>query len=120
MANKTISQILATSNKQMKPAAKLANIKAIVKSTRAKYGNSKVKLAKPGKYNSTAGVVAIKYMNDEDKLAIIAIEVKSIKSAAIEATECTAGTVFEAEVTKLVATSVILSGINKSTTSAIL
>ena len=116
----TISQILETSNKKMNPAQKLAKIRQIVTEVRLSYGNADCDLAITGTVNTCAGSQPIAYLSDKDKLALVDMEVSSIRCTAIENTQCTAGVVFEREVEKLVATSPLLSSLEPSVQSSII
>ena len=116
---RTITQILDTKNKQMSPTKKITAIKGIVQDVRRKYGNKGKKLGKTV-CNTTNGSQSIKYVSDEDKLALVVCEVDVIRSQAINDTECTKGVVFERRVEELIATSALLSNLGKKVESAYL
>lgn len=119
MAKQTISEILSTSNKKMKPAEKVAAIVEVVNSTRKAYGNDDVEI-KPLSVNSANGSTAIQYLDNKDKLALVTCEVAKIRTAAIEATESTSGVVFNAEVQKLVSINPTLANLSATTESTII
>jgi len=112
MNKNNISTILATKAKKMDTATKLANIKSIVKECRAAYGNKKVGKLQ-ATINSCNGAIDPSFLTNEDKLALIAQEVQSIRTAAQEAVLCTTGTIFDKKVTELVALSPIMNRLTK-------
>ena len=112
----TISEILSQSNKKLNPAAKLKQIKQVVKSARKVYGNKHITIPTQST-NSCNGITPIEYLTDKDKLALISTVTASIRIQAIEATQATEGTLFEQEVIKLIATNSILCNIGNSVTS---
>jgi len=114
----TISAVLA--KKKMAASAKVAAISGIVTSVRAKYGNSDVEIKPTKTVNTCYGLMSMKYLSDEDKLALVTKAISSIRVQAIQTTESTTGIVFEREVEKLVATNPVLSNLEASVQSEII
>jgi len=110
----TMTQIL--NSKNMSSATKIKEIKKIIKEAKKAYGNTGKKI-KLDKVNTCNGQQSIKYLSDEDKLALVEVEIDNIRSQAIASVECTQGMVFDKKVTELIACNPVLSNLGKTVTS---
>ena len=108
----TISQILETKPKKMSATDKIVAISSVVANAREIYGNTELSITPAKSINTCNGQIPLAYISNEDKLAVVAQEVQTIKIKAIEATQATEGTVFEQEVLKLIATNPVLSNLS--------
>jgi len=114
-----ISGILEMDSKKVTNAEKLAQIVTIVASTRKNYGNADVTIKAP-EVDTTDGKMAVKYVNDASKLALVKSEVVRIKMAVIEACKADSGKVANKIIDEMVATSAILVNIGETSDFSIL
>ena len=111
---KTLTQVLATSNKKMKANEKLAAITKIVNKAKARYGNEDSEIG-PVEVCTTEGATDMAYLSGADKLAIASRCINEIRINAIETTKQQEGAVLDSEIARLLAVSPVLS--NLDTTS---
>jgi len=114
-----MSQVLELDSKKVTAAEKLAQIVTIVGSARNSYGNADVTIDAP-EVDTTDGKMAVKYVNDASKLALVKSEVVRIKMAVIEACKADSGKVANKIIEEMVATSPILVNIGETSDFSIL
>ena len=107
------------SNEDMKAADKLQSISEIIGKAREAYGNTEAKIAKP-KVTTTEGEVDISILTVNDKLALAEREITQAAIKVSETCEDTAGSVFDKELERVLATNAILVNLTASTGSSYL
>lgn len=110
----TLTEILK--NEDTSSSEKLAQLQAVVSAVRSVYGNTDLDIDVP-EVNTPDGVVSLKYLDDDSKIALAAREVRILTIAAVEICESTQGAVFDKELESLIATNPTLANIAASTGS---
>lgn len=117
MAKKqTLTSIINTPNKKMDADEKIAAIAKIVAKARVKYGNTDAEISGPA-ISTCEGVTNLAYLSSDDKVAVAAKVIKTIRCQAIETTECQEGTLFDTEVARLIAINPVLVNLTATTDS---
>jgi hypothetical protein len=98
------------SSEELSNKEKVAALADITNKARKSYGNAKETISIPT-VNTAEGIRDIKYLNDEDKVAIAEVEFKNILNTAIASVDCQEGTVLDAEIERLVAINPVLVNI---------
>jgi hypothetical protein len=98
------------SSEELSNSEKVAELASITTKARKDYGNTEQDIGEPT-VNTSEGLKNIKYLNDEDKVAIAKTEFKIILNTAVASVDCQEGTVLDSEVKRLVAINPVLVNI---------
>ena len=109
----TITEVLRS---EASATDKLSQLGGIVTTIRMAYGNTGADVETP--YISTAdGMVDLKYLDADSKLALVERTVKAATIEAVEACEANSALVFDREIERLIASDAIMCNLLASTGS---
>lgn len=97
-------------DKDMAATDKVAKLTEIVNKARAAYGNEKAEITAP-KIHTCDGMVDLRYVSADDKVAVAGNELRKIKTAAIEVVSATEGALLDKEIERLIAVNPVLANL---------
>lgn len=109
----TITEIMESDKSA---SEKLVALTEIITTARKAYGNTEVTIEVPT-VTSTDGIMSMKYLNVEDKLAIASSALHTCIASAISSTDCAEGSVFDKELERELARNAVLVNLTASTDS---